>query len=146
MACQTKTEVPGFDMSEGILVKITNPAGENAILGDLDFLPPPFNIGEFENNKYRFIVLSDRVKKGKAVRVRPIARVELMDTILKEAYIVAIPVDTSKRIMELESYGELATEYTFVKYILENWLKATAKHPYVDIEWKSEQSSLDLMN
>ena len=146
ISCSEKQEIPSFDLKKGILVQITNPAGEISDFIKTDFLPPPFNLGEFENNQYQFIVLSSRIKKGRAVRVMPIATVEYKDSILRSSYIVSVPTDASYQNLKLSSYGMLMSDYPYVKSIIDQWIIAQDKFIDGDIYWRSEQLSLDLLN
>lgn len=146
LACKEKQEIASFDLEKGILVQITNPAGEISDFIKTDFLPPPFNLGEFENNQYQFIVLSSRIKKGKAIRVMPIATVEYRDSIVRSSYIVGIPTDLSYQNLKLSSFGGLMSDYPYVKSIIDQWIVAQDKFIDGDIYWRSEQLSLELLN
>ena len=145
-SCESKEEIPAFDLQKGILVRITNPAGELSDFIKTDFLPPPFNIGEFENNQYQFIVLSSRIKKGKAVRVMPIANVEFRDSLVRSSYIVGIPTDSSIQNLQIEGFGQLVSDFPYVKSMIDQWLIAQNNFIDGDLYWRSEQLSLDLLN
>jgi len=146
LACNDAgNNVKTYDSETGILVKINYPAGDYAPHFKDNYLPAPFNLGQHENNNAEFIVLSNRIGKGNTIRVKPIACLEMIDSV-KQNFIIAVPSDSTKRIPKIENYGMLATAHPHVKNLIEYWIKGTRESQNVRLVWTSEQKALELMD
>jgi len=141
---ESSDKIRTFDTDEGVLVNIKYPAGDNAKLFNKNFLPAPFNLGYHGNNSTEFIVLNDRMGKGSSIKVMPIATLELIDTV-NRSFIVAVPSDSTKRILKIENFGMLATGHPQVKNLIEYWIKGNCENQNVRIKWASEQKALELV-
>ncbi len=108
-----------IDRKKGVEVIIQHPAGDRWGQYD-DFLPLPFNIAT--TRSHTFIVLSDRIKSGKKVRVNPLGAIRFTYRDTLKTFIIAAPSDKKHFTMNVDDFDELVTVYSPAKQMIENYV------------------------
>jgi len=123
----------------------------------IDFLPYPANYGYIpgtmmDTNKggdgdaLDVFVLAEHLKSGTQLDIKPIGVLKIKENGELDAKIVAIPVDKSKRIMKLEKFSDLVTEYHMAQQILQTWVlgyKGMGKTEFLG--WEDEKAARQLI-
>ncbi len=114
--------------SQGILIKISNSAGDDfsyEVNGQWRFYAGyPFNHSELSNSMHScdLMVVSKKLERGKYVRVRPIARMNLKNADnSRNTVIIAIPDKQDLQINDVNDYTSFMVNQFAIKQIIENW-------------------------
>jgi inorganic pyrophosphatase len=67
------------------------------------------------------LVISETVPSGTVMEVIPIAALELMDNNEIDTKLIAVPVDTSLRVMHATDFMTFTIKYNAAQQIIENW-------------------------
>jgi len=138
----TTSSVPNKSKN-GIIVNITNPAGDRWSKGD-DYLPLPVNVGEYKEEEV--FVISDRIKAGKNVDVLPIGAIRLTQNDSIYTYILSIPSDKAKQSISVRNFDEFSTVYSSVKWILEQYLLNRSGARNIRVQgWYNEEYGLNYL-
>ncbi len=123
----------------------------------IDFLPYPANYGyipgtKMDENKggdgdaLDVFVLSEHLASGTQLDIKPIGVINLKDNGQLDSKIIAIPVDKSQRIMRLDKFSDLVTEYHMAQQILQTWVlgyKGMGKTELLG--WEDEKAAKQLI-
>lgn len=111
-----------------IYAEVIVPAGQSAISGGgRQFLPYPANWtriidGDSDQRKdLNGLVISDALGKGSVLAVKPVALLQLDSAGISKDVIIAIPVDSTLRTVEIGGFVDLLTEHEPVRHILQTW-------------------------
>ncbi|MEE9439581.1 MAG: inorganic diphosphatase [Saprospiraceae bacterium] len=121
ISCKDKVEVKSVMINNkgGVTVSVKHCAGDRWDPKS-DFLPLPMNIASV--NGFNFLVLSDRLEKGKKLNVLPIGALRLMEHDTLNTYVIAIPTDRELKSIRVKNFDEFATLYSSVKWIIEQYM------------------------
>jgi len=171
-ASSTYGEMPAFTEKGGINVIIEIPAGTNEkteynysnkrfevenVNGkkrSVDFLPYPGNYGFIpstymdpekggDGDALDVLVLSETLKRGTIIEVKPLATLELLDNGEIDIKIIAIPVDTSLQIIDATDYITFMVKYNAAQQIIQNWFlnyKGLGEMEFIG--WKDDRAAL----
>jgi len=90
------------------------------------------------------LVLSESVDRGTVMNVKPIATLMLLDDGEIDTKIIAIPVDSTQRIIQATNFQELFLHYGMVKLILEEWfLNYKGPNRTTLLGWQDEVYALE---
>ncbi len=114
---------------DGLTFKNDQVQGKDRIV---NFLPYPGNYGYIPGTKMAkskggdgdaldVLVLSESVATGTLMEVVPIAALVLKDGGEMDTKIIAVPTDTNLRIMEVDGFTRLMTEYNVAQRIIGDW-------------------------
>ena len=98
----------------------------------IDFLPYPGNYGFIpstlmdekrggDGDALDVLVIAESVPTGTVMSVEPIAALQLMDDGEVDTKIIAIPVDSTLRVMQVTSFEHFLLEYNMAKTIIKDW-------------------------
>jgi len=108
-----------LDENNAIEVKVVHSAGDNWESSD-NFLPLPFNVAE--GGLDEILVLSERIKKGVTLDVKPIGAVRVLQNDTLITYIVTIPLESEYKSISAVDFDEFSTVYSGAKWIIEQYL------------------------
>jgi len=164
--------MPTFTEKGGINVIIEIPAGTNEkteynyskkrfeveeVEGkkrSIDFLPYPGNYGFIpstymdpekggDGDALDVLVLSETLKRGTIIEVKPLAILELLDDGEIDSKIIAIPIDTSLQIINARDYITFMVKYNAAQQIIQNWFlnyKGVGEMEF--ISWKNDVAAM----
>ncbi len=138
-----KKEVPNklvLDENNGMEVNVLHSAGDKWADTD-NFLPLPFNIAKGGTDD--IIVLSERIKEGESVDVRPIGAIRILqnDTLL--TYVVTIPVGEDHKSLSTDDFDEFSTVFSGAKWIVEQYLLNRKNSYSVKLKsWENENFAI----
>lgn len=121
-----------IDENNAMEVGIIHSAGDSWASTD-NFLPLPFNIAKGGENE--IIVLSERIKNGVTLDVRPIGAVRISQNDTLHTYVVAIPIEADHKSLSVSDFDEFSTVFSGAKWIVEQYL-LNRKNSY-DVKLKS---------
>ena len=107
------------DDKDGVAVTVSHSAGDNWEEED-NFLPLPFNVAQ--RNETDVIVLSERIEKGKHLKIRPIGAVRLLQNDSLRTYVVSIPSKSDFASFATSDFDEFSTVHSSAKWIIEQYL------------------------
>jgi len=168
----TYSTMPTFTEKGGINVIIEIPAGTNEkteynyskkrfeveeVEGkkrSIDFLPYPGNYGFIpstymdpekggDGDALDVLVLSETLKRGTIIEVKPLAILELLDDGEIDSKIIAIPIDTSLQIINARDYITFMVKYNAAQQIIQNWFlnyKGVGEMEF--ISWKNDVAAM----
>jgi len=98
----------------------------------IDFLPYPGNYGFIpgtymdpekggDGDAVDVLVLAERMEMGSALEVIPIAALLLKDGEELDTKIIAVPADSTKRIIQATNFQDFAIKYSSAQNIIEQW-------------------------
>lgn len=126
-------ETQVFHDDGGVYARILIPAGESVnqfVRGGEnepkaeDFLPYPGNWAEVVPKKEQsqhVLILTDALAKGSTLEIKPIAVIELDSAGITFNIVIAVPVDSLLKSIELDNFADLITDYESIRYILQTW-------------------------
>lgn len=117
-----KEEVPKeieIDPENGVLVEVEHAAGDNWEATD-NFLPLPFNVARVGSEEV--FVLSERIKPGERLNVKPLGAINIMRNDSLKTYVVSIPSKSKYESFSMEDFDEFSTVYSGAKWIVEQYL------------------------
>lgn len=129
-----------LDDNNAIEVDIVHSAGDRWAPSD-NFLPLPFNVaigGEDE-----IIVLSERIKKGVTLDVKPIGAVRILQNDTLITYVVAIPIKLDYKSLSASDFDEFSTVFSGAKWIVEQYLLNRKNSYTVKLKsWENENFAI----
>ncbi len=98
----------------------------------IDFLPYPGNYGFIpgtlmDKNKggdgdaLDILVIAESMSSGSAVEVIPIAALELLDGGKVDTKLIAVPVDSTLRVIKATNFEDFMIEYNIAQTIIKDW-------------------------
>lgn len=123
----------------------------------IDFLPYPGNYGFIpgtlmneseggDGDALDILVLAEQMKTGTSVEVIPIAALDLMDGGEIDTKIIAVPVDSSLRIIQATNFEDFLIEYNMAQTIIKDWFLNYKGLGKVDlVGWKDEKQAMSLI-
>lgn len=98
----------------------------------IDFLPYPGNYGFVPGTKMDekkggdgdaldILVLSESLPTGTSIEVIPIAALELIDKGELDTKLIAVPVDSTQRIIQATNFEDFLIEYNIAQTIIKDW-------------------------
>lgn len=98
----------------------------------IDFLPYPGNYGFIpstlmakdqggDGDALDVLVLAPPQKSGTLMAIRPVACLHLIDDGELDTKIIAVPVDSTQQLMQIENFGDLLLKYNGAMRIIETW-------------------------
>lgn len=146
-SCQqgAKPEADYANIPEAFKVEISTAAGQST---NQSFLPLIGNLGYLdESKKVGVLVLSEAVKAGNILDVRPIGTLLLQEENQLKHVIIASPLDTVLQLTPTTNFQEFITENAGEKQIIQDWFlyqKGLGETELVG--WKDEKYALDVIN
>jgi len=138
-----KEEVPKtmvLDENNAMEVNVLHSAGDKWSESD-NFLPLPFNIAK--GGMDDIIVLSERIREGESIDVKPIGAIRILqnDTLL--TYVVTIPVGQKHKSLTTDDFDEFSTVYSGAKWIIEQYLLNRKNSYSVKLKsWENENFAI----
>lgn len=123
----------------------------------INFLPYPGNYGFIpgtlmdeseggDGDALDILVLAEQMETGTAVEVIPIAALELLDGGEIDTKIIAVPVDSSLRIIQATDFEDFLIEYNMAQTIIKDWFLNYKGLGKVDlVGWKDEKQAMSLI-
>jgi inorganic pyrophosphatase len=120
----------------------------------IDFLPYPGNYGFIpgtlmdkekggDGDALDILVIAESLPTGTAIEVIPIAALELLDNGEIDTKLIAIPVDSTLRVIQATNFEDFMIEYNIVQTIIKDWFlnyKGLGKVEMV--AWKDEKFAM----
>ncbi len=148
------TETPS-SVAKAIEIKSDYKAKINASAGDYfeddAFKPMPifFNVGTMDINEStsaETIILSDKLSKGKTVKIKPVSLLRFEKDTAFNNYIISVPADSTKNVLNIHDYHDFSQEHYQIKFLLEDWFRGNCKLGRCgNFEWQSEVQALKLI-
>lgn len=121
----------------------------------IDFLPYPGNYGFIpstymnpekggDGDALDILVISETLPTGAAIETIPIGALMLKDRDEIDTKIIAVPVDSSLRVIQATNFKDLLIDYNTAKYIIELWFlnyKGLGKTDLIG--WRDERAAMD---
>ena len=116
----------------------------------IKFLPYPANYGFIPSTKMEkerggdgdaldVLLISEYAVTGSVLEIVPIAILVLEDGGENDSKIIAVPLDKKLRVIDIDTYNQLDTQYPKVKYLIQEWfLNYKEENIMQYIEWKDE--------
>jgi inorganic pyrophosphatase len=123
----------------------------------IDFLPYPGNYGFIpgtlvkesnggDGDALDILVISEQLPTGTTLEVIPIAVLDLLDGGEIDTKIIAIPVDSSLRVIQATNYEDFLIEYNMAQTIIKDWFLNYKGLGKVDlVGWKDEKQAMNLV-
>ena len=119
-SCKVEEQkVVTIDEDNGVEVQVTHSAGDNWDVTD-NFLPLPFNVAKLGNEEV--IVLSERIKKGEKLKVKPFGAIRVLQNDTLITYVVSLPLKAKYKTFQATDFDEFSTVYSGAKWIVEQYL------------------------
>lgn len=99
---------------------IVHQAGFSWADEEISFLPSPFNIGEHKGRNV--ILLCDALPIGELLLTKPVGVIRIDEKSVVRNYILAVPVSEKYKSMSINSFSDLITEQSSVKWMIEYYL------------------------
>jgi len=145
-SCQQaiQPEVDYTNMPEAFKVEISTAAGQSR---NQSFLPLMGNLGYLdEGENIAVLVLSESVKTGSVMDVRPIGALLLQEENQLKQIVVASPLDTVLQLTPTTNFQEFITENAGEKQIIQDWFLYQNGVGKTDlVGWKDEKYALELV-
>jgi len=129
-----------LDENNALEVNIEHSAGDKWSESD-NFLPLPFNVAK--GGEDDIIVMSERIKEGEAVDVKPIGAIRILqnDTLL--TYVISIPVGEKHKSISADDFDEFSTVFSGAKWIVEQYLLNRRNSYQVKLKsWENENFAI----
>jgi len=145
-SCQRETQpkVDYSDIPDAFKVEISSTAGQSTnqsflpLMGNLGYLDEPKNIA--------VLVLSESVKTGSVMNVRPIGTLLIQEKNQLKHIIIASPLDTVLQLTPTTNFQEFITENAGEKQIIQDWFLYQNGLGYTElVGWKDEKYALELV-
>lgn len=123
----------------------------------IDFLPYPGNYGFIpgtlmkeseggDGDALDVLVIASQMSTGTAIEVIPIAALDLRDGGEVDTKIIAVPVDSSLRIIQATNFEDFLIEYNMAQTIIKDWFLNYKGLGKVDlVGWKDEKQAMSLI-
>ena len=109
--------------------KVGQENGKNRVV---DFLPYPGNYGFIpgtlmdkskggDGDALDVLVLSESLPTGTSIEIIPIAALELLDGGEVDTKLIAVPVDSTLRIIQATNFEDFMIEYNIAQTIIKDW-------------------------
>ena len=137
---EERTKKLVVDENNAVKVNITHSAGDKWLASD-SFLALPFNVANGGGEE--ILVLSERLKKGEKIDVKPIGavRVEKNDSLL--TYVIGLPSDKKLQTIPAADFDEFSTVYSGAKWIIEQYLVNRQDADLVKLKsWENENYAI----
>lgn len=120
----------------------------------IDFLPYPGNYGFIpathmdpeqggDGDALDVLVLSESVPTGTVLTTRPIGAIRFRDSGEIDTKIIAIPIDSTQRIIQADQFIDFLIKYDAAKKIIEDWFLNYKGYGAMElIEWRDEKYAL----
>lgn len=145
-SCQqaVQSEVDYTDIPNAFKVEISTAAGQST---NQSFLPMIGNLGYLDENKnIAVLVLSESVKAGKVMDVRPMGTLLLQEENQLKHIIIASPLDTVLQLTQTTTFQEFITKNAGEKQIIQDWfLYQNGLGKTELVGWKDEKYAFDLI-
>lgn len=99
-------------------VKVLQSAGKSWTSDGSYFMPSPFNVCTYKD--LSVLVLNNAISEGKNIMVTPIGALKIKEGGVVNHYILAI--DESKTDVPYRNFDDLVTEYSSVKWMIEQYM------------------------
>jgi len=121
----------------------------------IDFLPYPGNYGFIpstymdverggDGDALDVLVISESVPTGTVMNVLPIATLLLKDNGELDTKIIAVPVDSTQRVITATTFEDWLIDYDPAKYIVEQWFLSYKGLGQVELlGWQNEHKALE---
>ena len=113
------SSTPQISDSGGVEVVVKHSAGDGWAATD-KFLPLPFNVAELGSQKA--IVLSDRIKVGEKLEVKPFGAVRVTENDSLHTYVVTYPIASKYNPFGVADFDEFSTVHSGAKWIIEQYI------------------------
>lgn len=138
-----KEEVPKaivLDKNNVMEVNVRHSAGDKWSSTD-NFLPLPFNVAK--GGEDDIIVLSERIKKGQTLEVKPIGAIRILQNDTLITYIVTIPFGQKHQSISVSDFDEFSTVFSGAKWIIEQYLLNRRNSYNVKLKsWENEHFAI----
>lgn len=144
-ACQNQTNVADYaHIPNAFDVQIDIPAGD---VKDQSFLPYLTNVGFVGSaNATTILILSKRLEKGKLVKVRPIATLQIIEQNQPKNIIITSPVDSLLSLSPTTNFQQFITANAGEKQIIQDWfLYQKGLGETTLVGWQDEKFATDLL-
>lgn len=123
----------------------------------IDFLPYPANYGFIpstlmeesqggDGDALDVLLVSEQVPTGTVVAAKPIAALLLEDSGELDTKIIAVPIDSSKQIIQVDTYQDFLIEYDAARQIIEKWFLYYKGMGVTRFKgWRDEQYALEII-
>ena len=119
----------------------------------LDFLPYPGNFGfipsgdpEVQSDALDVLLLSKPLSRSTIVEIIPIATLLLKAGANKMTKIIAVPRDSSLRVIDATNFATFLIKYDAAKRIIEEWFTHyRGDRGVISLGWKNEAYALDMI-
>jgi hypothetical protein len=140
-SCQEETVKPVVvDENNAVKVKVMHSAGDKWASSD-NFLPLPFNIGKGGTDD--IIVMSERIKKGETINVRPLGAIRILQNDTLFTYVVTVPVEQKYKSISVSDFDEFSTVFSGAKWIVEQYLLNRKNSYSVKLKsWENENFAI----
>jgi len=120
----------------------------------IDFLPYPGNYGFIpgtlmdkkrggDGDALDVLVISESLPTGSAIEVIPIAALELLDGGELDTKLIAVPVDSTLRIIQATDFENFMIEYNIAQTIIKDWFLNYKGLGKVDMKgWRDEKFAM----
>lgn len=115
-------------------------------LGNYGFIPSTYSDPKTggDGDAMDVLVLSENVPTGTVMEIKLIGMLKLLDKGEIDYKIIAVPNDTNKRIININSFNELTQDFPKVKTMIELWFLNYNKEDKAIINgWVNEKAALE---
>jgi len=149
-SCQTDQTSPrehAATISTNYTAKVTSSAGEYLDDFSKPVVPTFFNVGILESDpQYKTIILGQRYREGKKVKVMPVAQLQFNRDTLPSRYLVSLPEGTEKELIA-DDYVTFMSKDSELVSAIENWFKTQCGFAGCsDFQWSSPHKTLLLLD
>jgi len=129
-----------LDENNAMEVNVLHSAGDKWASSD-NFLPLPFNIAQA--GKDEIIVLSERVKQGEPINVKPIGAIRIIQNDTLRTYVLTIPTETDRKSISADDFDEFSTVFSGAKWIVEQYMLNRKNSNSVKLKsWENENFAI----
>lgn len=112
--------------------------------GNYGFIPSTFSAAkrEGDNDALGILVLAESKPTGTTQQVIPIGMIRLYDKGKSDFKIIAVPADSTQRILDVTNFDELSTKHPEVRRMLNDWFSNYDSQDQIHIEsWGGEEAA-----
>lgn len=121
----------------------------------IDFLPYPANYGFIpgtvmdkdkggDGDALDVLVIAESIPTGIDLEVLPIAALQMMDSGELDTKIIAVPVDSTLKIIDATNFEDFLIEYNFAQTIIKDWFTNYKGLGKIDfLAWKDEKFAME---
>lgn len=144
LSCKDQDIVKSQKSDDNHMVAVvTHSAGDRWEVED-DYLPLPVNVGIVNNRDV--LILSDRLSENKSLSVLPLGAISVIEGDSIKTYIVSIPKEENLRTISVDDIDELATTYSSVKWIVEQYMINRKGGNRVQLKsWLGQKSAINYL-